>query len=204
MARTPASDGRAGVGKSGSPAPRSITSSPAALRRFASCEMAIVAEVSRWCRLGERPDPGVMGERIAPRSMVGNRGDDVTRLPLDGWHGTILPSDRPLTTEDRVTAADAKAALERGRPVVLVRPPAVEQVGDLWELLGPLAPAHGPGVGPRVLVLCADDASAAEWVAAAPVDRPVHAVTGLARTGRVLKERPVEILAAAAKDIAAL
>src|SRR3989475_329827 len=65
MARTPASDGRDGVGKSGSPAPRSITSSPAALRRFASCEMAIVAEVSRWCRLGERPDPGVMGGRIA-------------------------------------------------------------------------------------------------------------------------------------------
>src|SRR6266702_4054450 len=198
MARTPASDGSAGVGKSGSPAPRSITSSPAALRRFASCEIAIVAEVSRWCRLGERPDPGVMGDRIAPRSTVGNR------LPLDGWHGTILPSDRPLTTEDRVTVADAKAALERGRPVVLVRPPAVEQARDLWELLGPLAPAHGPGVGPRVLVLCADDASAAEWVAAAPVDRPVHAVTGLARTGRVLKERPVEILAGAAKDIAAL
>src|SRR6266513_4404549 len=198
MARTPASDGSAGVGKSGSPAPRSITSSPAALRRFASCEIAIVAEVSRWCRLGERPDAGVMGDRIAPRSKVGNR------LTLDGWHGTILPSDRPLTTEDRVTVADAKAALERGRPVVLVRPPAVEQARDLWELLGPLAPAHGPGFGPRVLVLCADDASAAEWVAAAPVDRPVHAVTGLARTGRVLKERPVEILAGAAKDIAAL
>src|SRR5438128_439323 len=81
MARTPASDGSAGVGKSGSPAPRSITSSPAALRRFASCEIA---------------------------------------------------------------------------------------------------------------------------VAAAPPDRPVHAVTGLARTGRVLKERPVEILAGAAKDLAAL
>src|SRR5256884_8301668 len=201
MARTPASDGSAGVGKSGSPAPRSITSSPDALRRFASCEMAIVAEVSRWCRLGERPDPGVMGERIAPRSMVGNRGDDVTRLPLDGWHGTILPSDRPLTTEDRVTAADAKAALERGRPVVLVRPPAVEQVGDLWELLGPLSPGHGPGVGPRVLVVCADDASAAEWVAPAPDDRSIHAVTGLGRTGRGLKERSVDMLAAAPKDL---
>src|SRR6266480_3776331 len=130
MARTPASEGRAGVGKSGSPAPRSITSSPAALRRFASCEMAIVAEVSRWCRLGERPDPGVMGDRIAPRSKVGNRDYG---LPLGGWHGTILPADRPLTTEDRVTAADAKVALERGRPVVLVRPPAVEQARDLWE-----------------------------------------------------------------------
>src|SRR3989442_5104142 len=198
MARTPASDGSAGVGKSGSPAPRSITSSPDALRRFASCEMAIVAEVSRWCRLGERPDPGVMGERIAPGSMVGNRdsipgrslgpvercpegqcrvgptlegGDDVTRLPLHGWDGTILPSDRPLTTEDRVTAADAKAALERGRPVVLVRPPAVEQVGDLWELLGPPSPGQRPEAGPAVLVVSPDDMGAAQRAAPPPGER---------------------------------
>ena len=136
--------------------------------------------------------------------MVGNRGDDVTRLPLDGWHGTILPSDRPLTTEDRVTAADAKAALERGRPVVLVRPPAVEQVGDLWELLGPPSPGQRPEAGPAVLVVCPDDMGAAEWAAAAPGDRRIHAVTGLARTKRILKERPVDILAGAAKDLAAL
>jgi len=103
-----------------------------------------------------------------------------------------------------VTEADAKAALERGRPVVLVRPPAVEQARDLWELLGPLTPGHGPGVGPRVLVVCADDASAADWVAAAPDDRSIHAVTGLGRTARVLKERPVDMLAGAAKDLAAL
>ena len=103
-----------------------------------------------------------------------------------------------------MTEADAKAALERGRPVVLVRPPAVEQARDLWELLGPPAPGRGLGVGPRVLVLCADDAGAAEWAAAAPSDRPIHAVTGLARTSRVLKERPVDILAGAVKDLAAL
>jgi len=103
-----------------------------------------------------------------------------------------------------VTAADAKAALERGRPVVLVRPPAVEQARDLWELLGPPAPGHGPGVGLRVLVLCADDACAAEWVGAAPTDARIHAVTGLARTSRVLKERPIDILAGAAKDVAVL
>jgi len=103
-----------------------------------------------------------------------------------------------------VTEADAKAALERGRPVVLVRPPAVEQARDLWELLGPLSPGHGPGVGPRVLVVCADDASGAEWVAAAPDDRSIHAVTGLGRTGRVLKERSVDMLAGAPKDLAAL
>jgi hypothetical protein len=55
-----------------------------------------------------------------------------------------------------------------------------------------------------VLVLCADDASAAEWAAAAPNDRPIHAVTGLARTSRVLKQRPIDILAGAVKDLAAL
>src|SRR5713226_1767713 len=203
MARTPASDGRDGVGKSGSPAPRSITSSPAALRRFASCEMAIVAEVSRWCRLGERPDPGVMGGRIA-RTGKGTQPEPTLRC-LSLHHALpSLPTDRPLTTEDRVTAADAKAALERGRPVVLVRPPAVEQARDLWELLGPLTPGHGPRVGPRVLVVCADDASAADWVAAAPDDRSIRAVTGLGRTARVLKERPVDMLAGAAKDLAAL
>ncbi len=109
-----------------------------------------------------------------------------------------------MTIEDRVTEADAKAALERGRPVVLVRPPAVEQARDVWDLLGPPAPARGPGVGPRVLVLCADDASATQWVAAAPPDARIHAVTGLARAGRILKERSVDILAGAAKDLAAL
>jgi hypothetical protein len=103
-----------------------------------------------------------------------------------------------------VTAADAKAALERGRPVVLVRPPAVEQARDLWELLGPLAPGRGAGVGPRVLVFCADDAGAAEWAAAAPTDARIHAVTGLARTIRVLKQHSVDVLAGGVKDLAAL
>jgi hypothetical protein len=107
-----------------------------------------------------------------------------------------------------VTAADVKAALERGRPVVLVRPPAVEQARDLWELLGPLAPGRGPppppGVGPRVLVFCADDTGAAEWAAAAPTDARIHAVTGLARTIRVLKQHSVDVLAGGVKDLAAL
>src|SRR3977135_1629121 len=165
MARTPASDGRDGVGKSGSPAPRSITSSPAALRRLASCEMAMVAEVSRCCRLGERPDPGVMGDRIA-------RPGDGTQPGCIPAHQALpsLPTERPLTTEDRVTEADAKAALERGRPVGLGRPPAGGRGRELWERVGPPPPGRGPGVGPRVLVLCADDTSAAEWVAAAPAD----------------------------------
>ena len=103
-----------------------------------------------------------------------------------------------------MTAADAKAALERGRPVVLVRPPAVEQARDLWELLAPPSPGQRPDAGPAVLIVCADDTGAAEWAAAAPGDRRIHPVTGLARTKRILKERPVDILAGAAKDLAAL
>src|SRR5438874_13682653 len=202
MARTPASDGRDGVGKSGSPAPRSITSSPAALRRFASCEMAIVAEVSRWCRLGERPDPGVMRGRIA-RTGKGTQPEPSLRC-LSLHHALpSLPTDRPLTTEDGVTGADAKAALERGRPVVLVCPPAPEQAYALWDLLGPTL-GLGPGVGPPVLIVCADDAAAAGWPSLAPAGLRIHAVTGLARSARRLKERPPQVLAGAVKDLAAL
>src|SRR6266496_822081 len=117
MARTPASDGMDGVGKSGSPAPKSITSSPAALRRFASCEIAMVADVSRCCRLGDRPEPGGMRGTIAARGEVGNcemqrcgirdAGCDgapthlasrishlasrIPLLPFPGAHDTILP-----------------------------------------------------------------------------------------------------------------
>jgi hypothetical protein len=98
-----------------------------------------------------------------------------------------------LTIEDRVTQTDAQAALERGRPVVLVCPPAPEQARAAWELLGP-----------RALIVCADDASAAEWAEAAPAGVRVHAVTGLARSTRLLKEGRVPILAGGAKDLAAL
>src|SRR5437660_12644841 len=121
-----------------------------------------------------------MGGRIA-RTAKGTQPEPSRRC-LSLHHALpSLPTDRPLTTEDRVTAADAKAALERGRPVVLVRPPAVEQVGDLWELLGPPSPGQRPEAGPAVLVVCPDDMGAAEWAAAAPGDRRIHAVTGLAR-----------------------
>jgi hypothetical protein len=92
-----------------------------------------------------------------------------------------------------VTQTDAQAALERGRPVVLVCPPAPERAGEAWALLGP-----------RGLIVCADDASAAEWAAAAPAGVHVHAVTGLARSARLLKEGRVPILAGGAKDLAAL
>jgi len=94
------------------------------------------------------------------------------------------------------TLEEGRAALERGRPVVLVTPPAPEQAGDLWELALP-----GP-----TLILCADDASPVDWAAAAPTGRRVHAVTALARTARILKElgAPLDILAGGADDLAAL
>src|SRR5437867_6823861 len=229
MARTPASAGIGGVGKSGSPAPRSMTSSPAALRRFASCEIAIVADVSRCCRLGDKPEAGGMGDRIAragdrtqpgmPRLKPGLgptlpsrqriaeptlQGGDPRRLPFSSHARTIPRGTRPLTTEDRVTVAEVKLALERGRPVVLVRPPAVEQVADLWELIVPETPGRRSGVGPAVLIICADDASAAEWAGAAPATLRTHAATGLARTIRILTDHPVDVLAGGVDQLGAL
>src|SRR5437588_4522299 len=125
------------------------------------------------------------------------------RLPFRKVRGTILPLARPLTTEDGVTGADAKTALERGRPVVLVCPPAPENAQHLWELLGPIR-GRGPELGPPVLIVCADHAAAAEWPALAPAGLRVHAVTGLARSARSLKQRPPQILAGAVKDLTAL
>jgi DbpA RNA binding domain len=102
-----------------------------------------------------------------------------------------------------VTVADAKAALERGRPIVLVRAPAVEQAADLWALIAGDVPAGSAGSAPTVLV-CADAEAAAEWAGAAPTGLRVHAVTGLARSARVLKAGAVDVLAGAAPDLAAL
>src|SRR5260370_35463752 len=107
----PASAGMGGVGKSGSPAPRSTTSSPAALRRLASAEMAIVAEVSRGCRLDERP------------------------AVMSGWLRCLVLLHKlasaaqscPLTIEVRVKA-------ERSRHVVWGIPPAIERMEEGGEL----------------------------------------------------------------------
>jgi hypothetical protein len=103
-----------------------------------------------------------------------------------------------------VTLDEARAALQRGRHVVLVTPPAVQLARHLWELIPPRPPDPLPGGGPAVLIVCSDDVSAAEWLSAAPAQAPVHAVTGLTRTARLLEERSVHVLAGAAKDLAAL
>ncbi len=94
------------------------------------------------------------------------------------------------------TLEEGRAALERGRPVVLVTPPAPEQAGEIWGLVSP---------GPTV-ILCADDTSPVDWAAAPPTGRRVHAVTALARTARILKEleSPPDILAGGVDDLAAL
>lgn len=91
--------------------------------------------------------------------------------------------------------SEAKAALERGKCVVLVLPPAAEHAGIVWEL----APAGA-------VIVCADAAAAADWVAAAPADRRVHPVSpaGLTRTARLLKGGDLDLLAGGVTDLAAL
>jgi len=54
-----------------------------------------------------------------------------------------------------VTLDEAKAALQRGRHLVLVVPPDVEQAAAVWEL-----------VSAPVVIVCGDHGSAAEWAAA--------------------------------------
>ena len=103
-----------------------------------------------------------------------------------------------------MTLDEAKAALERGRHVVLVAPPEPEQAGAVWELVGPLTPGHRPGVDPPVVVMCADDVAATAWASAPPPHVRVHAVTALGRAARILKESSVDVLAGAVKDLAAL
>jgi hypothetical protein len=88
--------------------------------------------------------------------------------------------------------------------VVLVCPPAPERAGTLWDVLGPLPPSPGAGLGPSVVVVCADDWAATEWLAAAPPGTAVHAVTGLTRSARRLQAGAVQVLVGAAKDLAAL
>jgi DbpA RNA binding domain len=102
------------------------------------------------------------------------------------------------------TVEEARAALERGRPVVLVTPPAPDQAGAVWDLAPGPTPGHRPGVSLPVLIVCADEGAAAEWAAAAPADRRVHVVTGLRRSERCLREEPIDVLAGTVQDLSAL
>jgi hypothetical protein len=113
-----------------------------------------------------------------------------------------------LTTEDRVTGVnDGQAALERGRAVMLVTPPAVEQAGAVWELLAAETPGRDPGVslpGPAVVIICSDSAAAEEWGDAAPQNLLVHPVTALGRTTRLLAAGAVDVLVGTPEDLQAL
>lgn len=89
---------------------------------------------------------------------------------------------------------EAKAALERGRPVVLVVPPAPARAGVVWELLSE----------PPILIVVDAETTATEWADAAPPAVRVHAVTGLARSARLLGERSADVLAGTVADLSAL
>lgn len=102
--------------------------------------------------------------------------------------------------------SDGQAALERGRPLMLVSPPAVEHAGAVWKLLAepPGQGAENPGRRPGVLVVCSDSAAAEAWADAAPEGLRLHPVTGLGRTTRLLAAGAVDVLAATPEDLQAL
>jgi DbpA-like RNA binding protein len=90
---------------------------------------------------------------------------------------------------------EAKAAVERGRPVLIIAPPSARRAIALWSVL--------PPAGRTVIVSAGPDA-ALEWISAAPAGRRVHAVTGLGRSARLLQTPSVDVVAGAAKDLSAL
>ena len=89
---------------------------------------------------------------------------------------------------------EAAAALERGRAVLLVTPPAVEQAEALWDLLS----------GGLTVIVCSDSDSSEAWADAAPPALRAHAATGLDRSMRLLKEGAVDVLAGTPEDLQAL
>jgi len=90
---------------------------------------------------------------------------------------------------------EAKAAVERGRPVLMIAPPSARRATALWSVL----PPDG-----RTVILTAGPDAALEWISAAPPERRVHAVTGLNRSARLLETTSVDIVAGAPKDLSAL
>jgi len=90
--------------------------------------------------------------------------------------------------------SDAHAALERGRALMLVTPPAVEQADAVWTM-------HSNGM---TVVVCSDLDGAEAWADQAPEGIRVHAVTSLERSTRLLKEGAVDVLAGTPEDLQAL
>lgn len=90
---------------------------------------------------------------------------------------------------------DATAALERGRPILIVSPPAPECAGALW----PLVEGHAPA-----LIITESPSAAAAWFAAVPQPLRFQAVTGLDRAARLLAAGGVDVLAGCPSDLHAL
>jgi len=82
---------------------------------------------------------------------------------------------------------------ERSRHVLLVSPPALERMEKFWEL-----------IDRHAIVVCADHEQATHWADLAPAEYGAHAVTGLTRTGALLKEGRIGLLAGSPTDLAAL
>src|SRR5213075_3042886 len=111
----PASAGIEGVGKSGSPAPRSMTSSPAALRRLASAEIATIAisaEAKRRKAAGEDVIDLGAGEPDFPTPSI--PADAGIRAIKDGK--THYSANEGIL-ELRAAAATHLSLLSGGRPV---------------------------------------------------------------------------------------
>ena len=103
--------------------------------------------------------------------------------------------------------SEASAALERGRPVLVVAPPAAEQASMVWELLAPEAAAHDDETaspGPHTIIVCSDRIAAEEWADSAPSGRRVHPVTALERSARLMNAGRVDVLAGTPEDLHAL
>jgi ATP-dependent RNA helicase DeaD len=105
-----------------------------------------------------------------------------------------------LVSRDFAPVFDAahRAALEHGKPIVYVCPPAAWAVVPLLELLPATA-----GASPSTLVLVPDAADVTDMAGAfrsIPSRLPVHALTGLSRTERLLKSSRVTTLVAVPLD----
>src|SRR6185312_9125058 len=102
----PAWEAGAGVSKSGSPTPRSSTSSPAAFRRLASLLMATVSDALRCCTL---IDNGSGIQRF-------HDGGDVRKRP-----GKTLAHGLAMSTAARLAWCSSDVQLSRRRTLALLR-----------------------------------------------------------------------------------
>ncbi len=98
------------------------------------------------------------------------------------------------------TLDEGRAALARGRPVVLVTPPDPPQAAVLWSLLG----LAGGDPSQLTVVVCPDTASAVEWTGVTPPGVRGYVVTSASRAARHLQDRTIDVLTGAADDLLSL